>query len=73
MGQADKNKATFCFRRLADGSVIGEVIDETGVIVESKNFGVMSVSEFELIMEFLNRKDQKLAGKMLPTVEFTPN
>ena len=73
MGQADKNKATFCFRRLADGSVIGEIIDEAGVIVESKNFGVMSVREFEQVMDFLNRKDHKLAGKLLPTVEITAN
>ncbi len=73
MGQADKNKATVCFRRMADGSVIGEIIDEAGVVVESKNFGIMSVSEFEQVMDFLNRKNHELAGKLLPTVEFTGN
>lgn len=73
MGQADKNKATFCFRRMADGSVIGEVIDEAGIVVESKHFGFMSVREFDQVMDFLNRKDRKLAGKLLPTVEFTAN
>ncbi len=73
MGQAGKDKATFCFCRLADGNVIGEIIDETGVVVDSRNFGVMSVDEFEKIMDLVNREYPKLAGKILPTVELTGN
>lgn len=73
MEKADKLKATFCFCRLPDGNVVGEIIDETGVIVESKNFGVMSVVEFEGVMDLANHEYPKLAGKLLPTVELTGN
>lgn len=73
MGKADKKKATFCFSRLADGNVIGEIIDEAGVILESRNFGVMSVVEFEQVMDLANQEYPKLAGKLLPTVELTGN
>jgi len=73
MGKADKQKATFCFSRLADGNVIGEIIDEAGVVVESKNFGVMSVAEFERVLDLANRDYPVLAGKILPTVELTGN
>ncbi|GEM_PF-5389573 len=73
MEKADNLKATFCFRRLADGNVVGEIIDEAGVIVESKNFGVMSVVEFEVALDLANLKCPKLAGKILPTVKLTWN
>ena len=73
MKKADKLKATFCFCRLADGNVVGEIIDDAGVIVESKNFGVMSVVEFEGILDLANQEYPILAGKILPTVELTGN
>ncbi len=73
MAREDKQKATFCFSRLADGSVIGEIIDETGAILESRNFGEMSVAEFEKIMDLVNKEYPLLAGKILPTVELTGN
>ncbi len=73
MKKADKLKATFCICRLADGNVVGEIIDEAGVIVESKNFGVMSVVEFEVALDLANLEYPKLAGKLLPTVELTGN
>jgi len=73
MKKGDKDKAVFCFCRYADGNVIGEIIDGAGVIVDSKNFGVMSVGEFELALDFLNVADPKLAGKILPAVELTKN
>jgi len=73
MGKAGKEKATFCFCRLADGTVVGEIIDEAGVIVESKNFGVMSVVEFEKVLDLVNEEYPVLAGKILPTVELTGN
>jgi len=38
MEKADKLKATFCICRLADGNVVGEIIDEAGVIVESRTY-----------------------------------
>ncbi len=52
---------------------MGEIIDEAGVIVESKNFGVMSVDEFEKVLDLVNQEYPKLAGKILPTVELTGN
>ncbi len=73
MAQVDKGKATFCFCRLADGNVVGEIIDEAGVVVDSKNFGVMSVDEFERVLDIVNQEYPKLAGKILPTVELTGN
>jgi hypothetical protein len=73
MEKAGKDKATFCFCRLGDGNVVGEIIDESGVIVESKNFGVMSVVEFEKVLDLVNQEYPKLAGKILPTVELTGN
>ncbi len=73
MEKADKLKATFCCSRLADGNVVGEIIDEAGVIVESKNFGVMSVVEFEVALDLANLECPKLAGKILPTVKVTWN
>ena len=73
MEKADKDKATFCFCRLADGNVVGEIIDEAGVVVDSKNFGMMSVVEFERVLDLVNQEYPKLAGKLLPTVELTGN
>lgn len=73
MEKADKLKATFCFCRLADGNVIGEIIDEAGIILESRNFGMMSVAEFERVMDLANQEYPILAGKILPTVELTGN
>ena len=73
MEKAGKDKATFCFCRLADGMVVGEILDESGGIVDSKNFGVMSVREFEQVLDLVNKEYPKLAGKLLPTVELTGN
>jgi hypothetical protein len=42
-----KPKASFCLRRMPDGEVIGQIIDEQGCIVETRNFGKFSVEEFE--------------------------
>lgn len=68
-----KDKATVVFRRLADGNVIGEIIDEEGIVVESKNFGVMSVEEFERVLDLVNENDPELGGKIMPTVKLTGN
>jgi hypothetical protein len=65
--------ATVCFTRFSDGTVVGEIIDDERNVVESKSFGVMSVEEYERLMDFLNREDPKLAGKILPTIELTGN
>ncbi len=73
MEKEGKDKVTFCFCRLVDGNVIGEIIDEAGHIVDTKNFGVMSVTEFERVLDLINKHYPKLAGKILPTVELTGN
>lgn len=49
-----KPKASFCLRRMPDGEVIGQVIDEHGSIVETRNFGKFSVEEFEKCSAVLN-------------------
>jgi hypothetical protein len=73
MGKNTKDQATVVFRQLSSGEVIGEIIDEKGVVVESKNFGVLSEEEFERVLDFVNENDPKLAGKILPTVKLTGN
>ena len=49
-----KSKAAFCLRRMPDGEVIGQIIDEKGSIVETRNFGKFSVEEFEKCSAVLN-------------------
>jgi hypothetical protein len=68
-----KDKAIVCFRRLPDGKVIGDIIDDVGVVVKSKDFGLMSVEEFERIFDLVNKEAPKLKGKILPTIELTRN
>jgi len=68
-----KDKAMVCFRHLADGNVIGDIIDETGVVVESRNFGVMSAEEFERSLDMLNKEHPNLVGKILPSIELKGN
>jgi hypothetical protein len=71
--ETGKDKATVCFCRLADGSVVSKIIDEGGNVVESKSFSVMSVEEFERILDLVTQEDPKLAGKILPTIKLTGN
>ncbi len=49
-----KPKASFCLRRMPDGEVIGQIIDEQGSIIETRNFGRFSVDEFEKCTAVLN-------------------
>jgi hypothetical protein len=58
---------------LPDGKVIGDIIDDVGVVVKSKDFGLMSVEEFERIFDLVNKEAPKLKGKILPTIELTRN
>ena len=44
-----KDKATVCFRRMQSGEVIGEIINDAGEIVETRNFGHMTDDEIERI------------------------
>lgn len=39
---------------MPDGEVIGQVIDEHGSIIETRNFGKFSVEEFEKCSAVLN-------------------
>jgi hypothetical protein len=66
MGKKKKDNVSVVFRQLSSGEVIGEIIDERGVIVESKNFGVMTEEKFERVLDFVNGTDPKLAGKIVP-------
>jgi len=46
-----KDKALVTFRRSASGEVIGEIVNEAGEIVETRNFGHMTDDEIERVLE----------------------
>jgi hypothetical protein len=45
-----KDKALGTFRRSASGEVIGEIVNDAGEIVESRNFGQMTDDEIERVL-----------------------
>jgi hypothetical protein len=56
-----KDKATFCFRRMKTGEVVGEIINEVGAIVETRSFGEMTEEEFRRVLKFVQREYPDLA------------
>ena len=66
-----RDKATVCFRRLADGNVIGEIIDQAGNVVGSRNFGAMSVKEYNRILELMQKVHPDIDS--LPLIEMNGN
>ena len=51
-----KDKAAVTFRRKASGEVVGEIVDEKGVIVESRNFGIMTEEEFRRCSKLMEQE-----------------
>lgn len=51
-----RNRATAVFRRLPSGDVIGEIIAETGEVIQSRNFGKMSEDEYRKILDLIDRE-----------------
>ncbi len=41
-----KEKVSVTFRRAASGEVFGEIINEEGVTIACRNFGIMTEAEF---------------------------
>jgi hypothetical protein len=66
-----QDKATVYFRRLPSGEVVGEIINDAGVVIVSRNFGKISVESFNKILELLQQADPSL--DMLPPIELTEN
>jgi len=51
-----KGKATVTFRRSASGDVTGEIINEQGEIVVSRNFGIMTEEEYRRVLKMIEEK-----------------
>jgi hypothetical protein len=66
-----KDKATVCFRRLATGEVTGEIISDGGGVFITRSFGVMSVEEFERLLEVIELEYPDICST--PTIEYTGN
>lgn len=55
LGKAE-DKATVTCRRKASGDVIGEIINEKGEIVTSKNFGMMPKEEYRRVLKLMEQE-----------------
>ncbi len=66
-----KDKATVCFRRLADGNVVGEITNEAGVVVESRNFGLLSDEELDRVFKIMRMENPDIC--LMPTIDLTEN
>jgi hypothetical protein len=51
-----RDKITISFRRLSDGEVIADVVDEEGMLIESRSFGRCSAEEYAQLAEVINQK-----------------
>jgi len=66
-----KDQATVLFRRLPDGTVVGEIIDGKGKIVDSKNFGDLSDEEIQNVLEAFKEEHPDVA--VHPTIAVSGN
>ncbi len=66
-----EDKATVCFRRLASGEVVGEIVNDAGAVVVSRNFGKMSVASFNKVLTLLQQTDPSI--DILLLIELTGN
>lgn len=66
-----KNKAIVTLSRNANGEVFGEIIDEKGVIVESKNFGMMTEEEYGRVLKLIEREFPDIGA--IEAIELTGN
>ena len=68
---AMRDQATIIFRRLPDGTVVGEIIDGTGKIVDFKNFGDLSDEEIQNVLEAFKEENPDVA--LYPTIAVSGN
>lgn len=66
-----KDQATVVFRRRPNGSLVGEIVDSSGTVVMSKEFGNMSDSEIDRIIQAF--KDENPEVDVLPTIAVAGN
>ena len=66
-----KDKASVTFRRKANGEVVGEIIDEKGMVVESRNFGIMTEEEFRRCSKLMEREFPDIGA--IDVIELTGN
>ena len=66
-----KDQAAVVFRRLPSGDVVGEIIDASGKIVMSKNFGDLSDEEISLVIGVF--KEENPDVDILPGIEVSGN
>jgi hypothetical protein len=65
-----KDKATIYFRRLQTGEVIGEIVDEGGEVILSKNFGVLTDKEISKTLEVFQAENP---GIVVHAIKLTGN
>jgi hypothetical protein len=49
-------KVTINFNRLPDGEVVADVLDEKGVVLETRSFGKCSDEEYRRLVEVINQE-----------------
>ncbi len=51
-----KEMVTISFRRLPDGEIVADIVDEKGLVIETRSFGKCSPEEYEQLAEVINRE-----------------
>jgi hypothetical protein len=65
-----KDKATITFRRSDSGDIIGEVIDEDGKVLMTRNFGDITYAEIERAILAFREENPDMA---IDTIELNEN
>lgn len=60
-----KDKAAVVFRRCSSVEVTGEIIDDSGAVVEKKSFGVMTEAEYRKVLKLVEQ-DNPDVGTIQP-------
>ncbi len=66
-----ENQATVIFRRLANGNLVGEIVDGSGNIVMSKNFGDLTKDEIDNVLEAFKKMHPEV--DIFPSIEVAGN
>ncbi len=69
MGMQDK--ATVIFRRLSSGEVIGEIINEAGEVVHSKNLGELTDEEIGNVLQAFRQESPDV--NIMPMIQVAGN
>jgi hypothetical protein len=66
-----KDKAMVVFRRLPDGNIVDEIVDPSGTVFMSKNFGDLSKDEIDNVLYAF--KEMHPEVDILPNIEVAGN